>query len=358
MGARQAHRHLRRAGAEDLGRLSAQMISIVARSARIADGQHDAGRPRTSSRRARPPPSGSCSSGAARPTRGTSRRSTRTGSAPPSTASTPRRSPRASSPRPAPTAAPRSPRRSARSPARCTAARPRSVLPMLERSPAAATPVSGYVDDLLDSGERMMGFGHRIYRAEDPRARLLRGTAQRARLAALRGRRGARAASRSPELHARKPDRVLATNVEFWSAVVLDVAEIPPPLAPAMFACSRTAGWSAHIIEQKRTRPARPPVGDVRRPRRALALGGLSDRTLARGRRAGRGATRARGDEQELARLRARVGRRARGGGAQPRLPRAGGRLPVRSRSSASARSSSSCAAGSRTRARRCAARR
>ena len=54
------------------------------------------------------------------------------------------------------------------------------------------------------------------------------------------------------ELHGRKPDRVLATNVEFWSAVVLDVADVPPSLAPAMFACSRTAGWSAHILEQKR----------------------------------------------------------------------------------------------------------
>jgi len=42
------------------------------------------------------------------------------------------------------------------------------------------------------------------------------------------------------------------TNVEFWSAVVLDVAEVPPQLAPAMFACSRTAGWSAHVLEQKR----------------------------------------------------------------------------------------------------------
>jgi citrate synthase len=67
------------------------------------------------------------------------------------------------------------------------------------------------------------------------------------------------------ELHRRKPDRVLATNVEFWSAVVLDVAEIPPKLAPAMFACSRTAGWSAHVMEQKRlerlVRPAARYVG-------------------------------------------------------------------------------------------------
>jgi citrate synthase len=109
-----------------------------------------------------------------------------------------------------------------------------------------------------------MGFGHRIYRAEDPRARLLRQTAhelgservdvaERLEEAALR------------ELRRRKPDRVLATNVEFWSAVVLDVADIPPELTPAMFACARVAGWSAHILEQKRTgrliRPSARYVG-------------------------------------------------------------------------------------------------
>jgi citrate synthase len=54
-------------------------------------------------------------------------------------------------------------------------------------------------------------------------------------------------------LQERHPERVLATNVEYYSAIVLDVAEIPPPLAPAMFGCSRVAGWSAHILEQKRT---------------------------------------------------------------------------------------------------------
>jgi citrate synthase len=54
------------------------------------------------------------------------------------------------------------------------------------------------------------------------------------------------------ELHARKPDRVLATNVEFWSAVVLDLAEVPPDLFTPLFTCARVAGWSAHILEQKR----------------------------------------------------------------------------------------------------------
>jgi citrate synthase len=144
---------------------------------------------------------------------------------------------------------------------------PARVLPMLDAAAAAAS-VDGYVTHLLDTGERLMGFGHRVYRAEDPRARLLRGTArelgsprfdvaeelERVALA---------------ELHARKPDRVLATNVEFWSAVVLDVAEIPPQLAPAMFACSRTAGWSAHVVEQKQlgrlVRPSATYVGPAAR---------------------------------------------------------------------------------------------
>ncbi len=54
------------------------------------------------------------------------------------------------------------------------------------------------------------------------------------------------------ELQARKPDRVLATNVEFWSAVVLDFAGVPPELFTPMFSCARVAGWSAHILEQKR----------------------------------------------------------------------------------------------------------
>src|SRR5439155_27105947 len=80
---------------------------------------------------------------------------------------------------------------------------------------------SRYVKDLLDRGERLMGFGHRVYRAEDPRARVLR---RAARQIGARRAEVAEALEEAAlaELHARKPDRVLATNVEFWSAVVLD----------------------------------------------------------------------------------------------------------------------------------------
>ena len=109
-----------------------------------------------------------------------------------------------------------------------------------------------------------MGFGHRVYRAEDPRARLLRGTAMELGSPRFEVAEELERVALA-ELHARKPDRALATNVEFWSAVVLDVADVPPALAPAMFACSRTAGWSAHILEQKRlgrlVRPSARYVG-------------------------------------------------------------------------------------------------
>ena len=60
------------------------------------------------------------------------------------------------------------------------------------------------------------------------------------------------------------------TNVEYWSAIVLDVADVPPAMAPAMFACSRTAGWSAHVLEQKRlgvlVRPSARYIGPESRP--------------------------------------------------------------------------------------------
>jgi citrate synthase len=126
---------------------------------------------------------------------------------------------------------------------------PTRVLKMLD-DVSASGDAERYVKELLDRGERLMGFGHRVYRAEDPRARVLRRTAQELESPRVEV---AEALERAAleELARRHPERVLATNVEFWSAVVLDIAEIPPPLFPAMFACARVAGWSAHILEQK-----------------------------------------------------------------------------------------------------------
>jgi len=140
---------------------------------------------------------------------------------------------------------------------------PARVLPMLD-AVAETGDAEAWVKDALDKHERIMGFGHRIYRAEDPRARLLRRTAKELGAPRFEVAEALENAALA-ELHARRPDRVLATNVEFWSAVVLDAAGIPPALAPAMFGCSRTAGWSAHILEQKRlgklVRPSAEYVG-------------------------------------------------------------------------------------------------
>ena len=140
---------------------------------------------------------------------------------------------------------------------------PTRVLRMLDEVEASDDP-DAYVRGLLDRGERIMGFGHRVYRAEDPRARVLRRTAQelgsRRVEAAENLERAALAALRE-----KSPDRVLETNVEFWAAVVLELAEIPPAMYPAMFGCARVAGWSAHIVEQRRTgrliRPSARYVG-------------------------------------------------------------------------------------------------
>jgi citrate synthase len=126
-----------------------------------------------------------------------------------------------------------------------------------------------YVKAALDRGERLMGFGHRVYRAEDPRARVLRRTAKELGAPRVQAAEALEAAALA-ELRARRPDRVLATNVEFWSAVVLDFAEVPPVLFTPMFTCARVAGWSAHIMEQKREgrliRPTAKYVGAAPRP--------------------------------------------------------------------------------------------
>jgi citrate synthase len=144
---------------------------------------------------------------------------------------------------------------------------PAYVKPMLEEV-AAHGDAEGWVRDALASGKRLMGFGHRVYRAEDPRSRILKRTAEELGSPYVEVAEELEQAALAA-LQERHPERVLATNVEYYSAVVLDIAEIPPPLAPAMFACSRVAGWSAHILEQKRTgrlfRPSAVYVGPAAR---------------------------------------------------------------------------------------------
>jgi citrate synthase len=144
---------------------------------------------------------------------------------------------------------------------------PSRVLGMIEEIEEMGD-ADAYVKGILDRGERLMGFGHRVYRAEDPRARVLRRTAKE--LGAPRYE-VAEALERAAltELRARRPDRVLETNVEFWAAIVLDFAQVPAHMFTSMFTCARLAGWSAHILEQKRTgrliRPSARYVGPAPR---------------------------------------------------------------------------------------------
>jgi citrate synthase len=125
---------------------------------------------------------------------------------------------------------------------------PSRVLHMVEEIERTGDPVA-YVKHTLDSGERLMGFGHRVYRAEDPRARVLRRTAKDLGAPRFEVALALENAALA-ELRERRPDRAIETNVEFWAAIVLDFAEIPANMFTSMFTCARTAGWSAHILEQ------------------------------------------------------------------------------------------------------------
>ena len=163
---------------------------------------------------------------------------------------------------------------------------PSRVLQMLDEVERTGDP-EGYVKQLLDRGERLMGFGHRVYRAEDPRARVLRRTSREIGSPRFEVAEALEQAALA-ELQARKPDRVLATNVEFWSAVVLDNAE----------RAARAVHADVHLRARRRLvrphpraearGPADPPDREVRRAAAAPGVG----RAAAR-RRAERLATRA-----------------------------------------------------------------
>lgn len=151
---------------------------------------------------------------------------------------------------------------------------PSRVLTMIEEVERNGNPET-YVRQVLDRGERLMGFGHRVYRAEDPRARVLRRTAKHLNAPRFEVAAALEQASLN-ELRSRRPDRALETNVEFWSAVLLDFAEVPAPMFTSMFTCARLAGWSAHVLEQKKTgrlvRPSARYIGA--RPRKPEAVPG------------------------------------------------------------------------------------
>ena len=121
----------------------------------------------------------------------------------------------------------------------------------------------GYVRGVLDRGQRLMGFGHRVYRAEDPRARVLRRTAQELNAPRYEVALALETAALT-ELRSRRPDRILETNVEFWAAIMLDFAEVHLR-STRWVECSRL-GAEAH-------RSTRAPIGKVRRSRAAHPRG-------------------------------------------------------------------------------------
>lgn len=131
---------------------------------------------------------------------------------------------------------------------------PGPVLEMLDEIGSAEN-AEAWLNRELDSGKRIMGMGHRIYRVRDPRAAIFEksiGTLEKAGLVTTRLSL-ARAVEKTAEsiLASRHPERPLKANVEFYTAVLLDALQIPHDLFSAVFATGRVAGWCAHIAEQR-----------------------------------------------------------------------------------------------------------
>ncbi len=112
---------------------------------------------------------------------------------------------------------------------------------------------AAWLDDAFAKGTRLMGFGHRIYKVRDPRADVLKNTVATlpqtaGRLAfAVEVEKSAIAALRK-----HKPGQRLDTNVEFYTALLLEALEVPRSAFTALFAVGRVAGWCAHIFEQEK----------------------------------------------------------------------------------------------------------
>jgi citrate synthase len=132
--------------------------------------------------------------------------------------------------------------------------------PVLDMLDAIGTPdnIEPWLRGALDRGERLMGFGHRIYRTRDPRADVLKAALHR--LAQARGGDVGRLAfAESVErtalrlLQEKQPERRLDTNVEFYTALLLDAIGIPRDLFTPVFAMGRVLGWIAHVWEQEQS---------------------------------------------------------------------------------------------------------
>ena len=131
---------------------------------------------------------------------------------------------------------------------------PGPVLDMLVEIGSAAR-AEAWVRNELAAGRRIMGFGHRVYKVRDPRADVLSSVADQMSAAHLRERQLFDLARAVEPIILRvldevKPGRNLRTNVEFYTALVLQALGLQPRSFVATFACGRIAGWCAHVIEQ------------------------------------------------------------------------------------------------------------
>jgi len=149
---------------------------------------------------------------------------------------------------------------------------PGPVLDMLTEIHEEGDP-EGWVRDALDSGERLMGFGHRVYRVRDPRAAVLQSAAESfyqdggdsdffETIQAFED-------VAVDALAQEHPDRTLQTNVEFYTAALLNGVGVPKELFTASFAVARAGGWMAHALEQlednRLVRPRAEYVGETGR---------------------------------------------------------------------------------------------
>jgi citrate synthase len=113
-------------------------------------------------------------------------------------------------------------------------------------SPGNARP---YLVDAVTQGERIMGFGHRVYKTDDPRSVFLRGVAER--IDAEKVEFAKQVEQTVVDVLAElKPGRNLYANVEFYAGVVMEHCGLPPELFSPTFASSRVIGWCANILEQ------------------------------------------------------------------------------------------------------------
>ncbi|MFJ2773132.1 citrate synthase/methylcitrate synthase [Streptomyces sp. NPDC087300] len=138
----------------------------------------------------------------------------------------------------------------------------------LDTLDAIGTPdrIDGWIRERVLAGDRIMGFGHPVYRTEDPRSRMLRGIA---------GQFGGDMVEFAVEVERQveailaelKPGRELHTNVEFYAGVVMELCGLPREMFTPTFAAARVVGWSANILEQARDskiiRPAARYVGEA-----------------------------------------------------------------------------------------------